>query len=149
MALKHKRVFSQYEIRVMGQSHVYLKSIYSFKCLIRFHFLTESVYIWHASGSAVAQWYSALLETEGPRVRASPASLRCGPGARHIYPILVLVQPRKTRPCFIERVLMGRKESNQTNKKYLAYLLPMMCRLYQRSRNIYMTFGSKVKFKHS
>ena len=36
------------------------------------------------SGRAVAQWLSAWLETKGPRVRASPASL-----------------------------LMGRKESNQ------------------------------------
>ena len=65
-------------------------------------------------GSAVAQWLSAWLETEGPRVRASPASLRCGPWVRHIYPSLVLVQPRKTRPCLTERLLMGRKESNQT-----------------------------------
>ena len=39
------------------------------------------------------------LETEGPRVRASPASLRCGPRATHIYPSLVLVQPWKNRPC--------------------------------------------------
>ena len=29
---------------------------------------------------------------------------------------LVLVQPRKTRPFMTERLLMGRKESNQTNK---------------------------------
>ena len=29
-------------------------------------------------------------------------------------PSLVLVQPRKTHPCLIERLLMGRKESNQT-----------------------------------
>ena len=28
----------------------------------------------------------------------------------------VLVQPRKTRPFITERLLMGRKESNQTNK---------------------------------
>ena len=49
-----------------------------------------------------------------PQVRASPASLRCGPWARHIYPSLVLVQPRKTRPCLTERLLMGHKESNQT-----------------------------------
>ena len=34
----------------------------------------------------------------------------------HIYPSLVLVQPRKTRPCLSERLLMGRKESNQTNQ---------------------------------
>ena len=43
-------------------------------------------------------------------------SLPCGPWARHIYPSLVLVQPRKTRPCLAERLLMGCKESNQTNK---------------------------------
>ena len=29
---------------------------------------------------------------------------------------LVLVQPRKTRPYVTERLLMGRKEPNQTNK---------------------------------
>ena len=28
---------------------------------------------------------------------------------------LVLVQPRKTRPCLTERLLIGSKESNQTN----------------------------------
>ena len=30
-----------------------------------------------------------------------------------IYPSLVLVQPRKTCTCLTERLLMGRKESNQ------------------------------------
>ena len=29
---------------------------------------------------------------------------------------IVLVQPRNTRPCLTERVLMERKESNQSNK---------------------------------
>ena len=33
-----------------------------------------------------------------------------------LYPSLVLVQPRKTRPYITERLLMGCKESNQTNK---------------------------------
>ena len=55
--------------------------------------------------------------------------------ARHIYPSLVLVQPRKTRvqprktrPFITERSLMGRKESNQTNKtNYLAQWLPLVC----------------------
>ena len=32
------------------------------------------------------------------------------------YPSLVLFQPRKTRPYITERLLMGRKESNQTYK---------------------------------
>ena len=35
----------------------------------------------------------------------------------NIYPSLVLVQPRKTCPCLNERLLMGCKESNQTNKQ--------------------------------
>ena len=47
---------------------------------------------------------------------ASPASPRCG--LRHIYPSLVLVQPRKTRPCLTERLLMGRKESNQMKQEH-------------------------------
>ena len=50
------------------------------------------------------------IKTEATRVRASLASLRCGP-------LAVLVQLRKTRPCLTERLLMGRKESNQTNKR--------------------------------
>ena len=33
------------------------------------------------------------------------------------YPSLVLVQPRKTSPCLTERLLMGLKESDQTNKQ--------------------------------
>ena len=36
--------------------------------------------------------------------------------SKNINPSLVLVQPRKTRLFITERLLMGRKESNQTNK---------------------------------
>ena len=36
--------------------------------------------------------------------------------SKSINPSLVLVQPRKTRPFITERLLMGRKEHNQTNK---------------------------------
>ena len=35
----------------------------------------------------------------------------------NINPSLVLIQPKKTRPYITERLLMGRKESNQTNKQ--------------------------------
>ena len=54
------------------------------------------------------------FETEELQVRASPASPALCPSARHISPSLVLVQPRKTRPYITERLLMVRKESNQT-----------------------------------
>ena len=35
---------------------------------------------------------------------------------KNINPSLVLVQPRKTRPFITEKLLMGCKESNQTNR---------------------------------
>ena len=37
--------------------------------------------------------------------------------SKNINPSLVLVQPRKTCPFITERLLMGRKESNQIKKK--------------------------------
>ena len=37
--------------------------------------------------------------------------------SKNINPSLVLVQPRKTRPYITEKLLIGRKESNQTNKQ--------------------------------
>ena len=45
--------------------------------------------------------------------------------SKNINPSLVLVQPRKTRPYVTERLLMGRKESNQTNKQTKSYILPI------------------------
>ena len=39
--------------------------------------------------------------------------------SKNINPSLVLVQPRKTRPFITERLLMGSKESKQTNKQII------------------------------
>ena len=41
--------------------------------------------------------------------------------SKNINLSLVLVQPKKIRPFIAERVLMGRKESNQTNKSIPLY----------------------------
>ena len=57
-----------------------------------------------------AQWLSGRVLDSRPRVRASPASLCFGPWARPFY-------PRQTCPCLTERLLMGRKESNQTKPR--------------------------------
>ena len=67
-----------------------------------------------------AQWLSGRVLDSRPKGR------RFEPHRRHCVvslsknnnPSLVLVQPRKTRPFITERLLMGRKESNQTNKKH-------------------------------
>ena len=37
--------------------------------------------------------------------------------SKNINPSLVLVKPKKNRPFITERLLMGRKESNQSNKQ--------------------------------
>ena len=42
--------------------------------------------------------------------------------SKNINPSLVLVQPRKTRPFITERLLVGRKESNQTNKIHILHI---------------------------
>ena len=43
--------------------------------------------------------------------------------SKNINPSLVLVQPRKTCPFITERLLMERKESNQTKQTLFAYVL--------------------------
>ena len=65
------------------------------------------------SGSVVER----LTRDQKAGVPASPVSLGCV-FSKNINPSLVLVQPRKTCPFTTERWLMGRKESNQTNKTY-------------------------------
>ena len=65
--------------------------------------------------SAVAQWQSAWLETEGPQVQASQASLRCVLEQEH-NSYLSTGSTRKTCPYITEILLIGCKESNQTNK---------------------------------
>ena len=52
--------------------------------------------------------------------------------ARHISPSLVLVQPRKTRPYVTERLLMGSKESNQTNKQTIKVTLPFLLKTVEK-----------------
>ena len=50
------------------------------------------------------------------RDRRAVGSSRVVSLSKNINPSLVLVQPRKTRPFITKRFLMGRKESDQTNK---------------------------------
>ena len=63
-----------------------------------------------------AQWLSGRVLDSRPKGRGFEPNcvvfLR-----KNINPSLVLVQPRKTRPYLTERLLMGFKESNQTNNQ--------------------------------
>ena len=65
-----------------------------------------------------AQWLSGRVLDSTPRGRGfEPHRRHCVVVLEQdIYHSLVLFQPRKTRHSITERVLMGRKESNQTNK---------------------------------
>ena len=67
---------------------------------------------WERSGSVV-EYLTRDHRTAGSSLTGVTALC---PGARHIYPSLVLVQHRKTRAYKTERLLMGRKESDQKTK---------------------------------
>ena len=64
------------------------------------------------------QWLSGRVLDSRPRGRGfEPHWRHCVVSlSKNINPSLVLVQPRKTRPFMGERLLIGHKESNQTNK---------------------------------
>ena len=66
-----------------------------------------------------ARWLSGRVFDSRPKGRGfEPHQHHCIVSlSKNINPSLVLVQPRKTRPFISERLLMGRKESNQTNKQ--------------------------------
>ena len=66
-----------------------------------------------------AQWLSGRVLDSRPKGRGfEPHRRHCVVSlSKNINPSLVLVQPRKTRPFITERLLMGRKELNQTNKQ--------------------------------
>ena len=66
-----------------------------------------------------AQWLSGRVLDSRQRGRGfEPHWLHCVVSlSKNINPSLVLVQPRKTHPLITERLLIGYKESNQTNKR--------------------------------
>ena len=67
-----------------------------------------------------AQWLSGRVLDSRQKGRGfEPHRRHCVVSlSKNINPSLVLVQPRKTRPFITERLLIGRKDSNQTNKTY-------------------------------
>ena len=68
--------------------------------------------------SVGAQWLSGRVLDSRPRGHRFESHRRhCVVSlSKNINPSLVLVQPRKTRPFITERLLMGRKESNQKHR---------------------------------
>ena len=83
-----------------------------------------------------AQWLSGRALGSRPKGRGfEPHRRHCVVSlSKNINPSLVLVQPRKTRPFITERLLMGRKESNQTNKyrgarQSVQYIPSIQCHL--------------------
>ena len=70
------------------------------------------------NSSEGAQWLSGRVLDSRPKGRGFEPHRRHSVVSlsKNINPSLVLVQPRKTRPFITERLLMGRKESNQSIK---------------------------------
>ena len=83
-----------------------------------------------------AQWLSGKVLDSRPRGRGfEPHQRHCIVSlSKGINPSLVLVQPRKICPFITERLLMRRKESNQTNKTSMTMLYH--CYMYQQIQNV-------------
>ena len=84
-----------------------------------YFFFCEKVSFENKSAYKGAQWLSGRVLNSRPKGPGfEPHWRHCVVSlSKNIYPGLVLVQPRKTRPFITERLLMGRKESNQTNEQ--------------------------------
>ena len=85
-----------------------------FPSMHRVH-LSQLMKIRFLSNNIGAPWLSGRELDSRPRGRGfEPYRRHCVVVLEHS---LVLVQPRKTRPCLTERLFMRRKESNQTKIK--------------------------------
>ena len=73
----------------------------------------------HSEWQKGAQWLSGRVLDSRPKGRGfEPHRRHCVVSlSKNINTSLVLVLPRKTHPFITERLLMGRKESNKTNKQ--------------------------------
>ena len=93
------------------------------------------------------QWLSGRVLDSRPKGRGfEPHRRHCVVSlSKNINPSLVLAQPRKTRPFITERLLMGRKESNQTNKNKVKPVLRGHSKIDKTK--ILMTNGSLMKVK--
>ena len=77
-----------------------------------------TIYLRNRTGGLYRERSGSVVESLTRDRRAEPHRRHCVVSlSKNINPSLVLVQPRKTRPYITERLLMGRKESNQTNKQ--------------------------------
>ena len=88
----------------------WLQSLKQFFINVSYHILVASLTLMEG-----AQWFSGRVLDSRPRGRGfEPHRRHCVVSlSKNINPSLVLVQPRNTRPFITERLLMGRKESNQ------------------------------------
>ena len=64
--------------------------------------------------------------------------------SKNINPSLVPVQPRKNRPFITEILLMGRKESNQTNKQIKVEYDQCKCLLHEGTHHTYTNTGANT-----
>ena len=89
-------------------------------CRVQIPEIESKISFWERSGSVV----ECLTRDQGVAGSTlTGVTVLWSFKARHIYPSLVPVQPRKTRPCLNERLLMGRKESNQNQTS--KYRIPL------------------------
>ena len=103
----------------------FIKLLYVIKIFVFVYFWLAILHRFYREGSCSV--VECLTWDRGaPGSSLTGVTVLC-PWAGHINPSLVLVQPKKTCPFITERLLMGRKESNQTKQtnKIIAFSCEM------------------------
>ena len=97
-----------------------------------------------------AQWLSGRVLDSRPKGRGlEPHPRHCVVSlSKNINPSLVLVQPRKTRPFITERLLLGRKESNQTNKQTNSHDIETIHCCTVMTLNLYLLHSHDIESKY-
>ena len=122
----------QYWISQSGESHDSMTHLVNkyVTCTHSGQYLIKCFRSMTMSGSVV----ECLTRDRGDACSSLTGVTALCPWANYINPSLVLVQPRKTRSYITERVLMGRKESQQTNRIKLSFFIKG---LYEASTYLY------------
>ena len=94
-----------------------------------------------------AQWLSGRVLDSKPRGRGfEPHRRHCVVSlSKNINPSLALVQPRKTSPYIPERLLMGRKESNEQSNKTTLWKIQFVQKVFNKLGNA-MLLGKMSAF---
>ena len=88
-----------------------------------------------------------LTQNRGPAGSSLSGITALGSLSRHFYPSLELAQPRKTRPCLTEILLMGSKKKINSNKQTTFKSIFSVAQLVSNTALIFLGERNQCEFE--